>query len=357
MKAAALTHSSHVFAWRSSHPAPDAPSPEPGPRRDHPATPVWGGARRVRAESRQGRGPAVPVPAVPVPAVPLEPGMEPPTDPESARLVSPRSGRADGSLRLKRYRQHGHPSPRHPITPTPPPPPARQLRHWRLRRRRYRHFHHRHPHHRHPHCPGTSDSPVTTGTSITTCTPPSHYRHYHLHHRHPRHPVTSQGPRQFLAPPPPLSPASATLGPPAPALSAPARSSPPAPPSPPSPSAPPAPAIPRHVAHRPAPTPQPLHRHPRHVPPRPPVPSSIRHGHRHLRSPRASPDRPPLAPSPRHRHAPRAAGTSAQAEPAPPCDSLTPPRVSVQHLSAPKRHPRTPVPSIHHPPTPVPSIH
>lgn len=88
-----------------------------------------------------------------VPAVLLAPGMESPTGTESARLVSPRGGRADGSLRLKRYRRH-----RHPIAPAPPSPA--------------------------PHRPGT------LSTSITASPSPRHPHHpWHPWHRHPRHPI------------------------------------------------------------------------------------------------------------------------------------------------------------------------
>ncbi|XP_041327253.1 zinc transporter 3 [Pyrgilauda ruficollis] len=91
------------------------------------------------------------------------------TGTESARLVSPRGGRADGSLRLKRYRRHRHPSPapitgthrpgshhRHP-SPAPPPPPA-QLHHRRLR-------------------PITGASTSIIGTPITLAPPPAAPHH------------------------------------------------------------------------------------------------------------------------------------------------------------------------------------
>lgn len=71
-----------------------------------------------------GRGQGGPGGRCPVPAVPLARGMEPPTGTESARLVSPRGGPADGSLRLKRYHRH-----RHPLAPAPPSPLAPRHRH------------------------------------------------------------------------------------------------------------------------------------------------------------------------------------------------------------------------------------
>lgn len=232
-------------------------------------TGAWAGPA-AGAESRQGRGSAVPVSAVL-----LAPGMEPPTGTESARLVSPRGGRADGSLRLKRYRRHRQSSPRHPspapiaqtshhpgtpatasTTPSPAPPaptalpspalpspapPTLQSPPW--------HFHQ----HRHTIVP-TIPLPALA-LPLHTSAPPLPWHH------HPRHPITSPGPRQFLAPPPPLSPASATLGPPAPALLAPSRTH-----------------RPQLLRHPQAPgtsrsaqlPPPPRHRHPRHVPSRPP---------------------------------------------------------------------------------------
>ncbi|XP_050834495.1 probable proton-coupled zinc antiporter SLC30A3 [Serinus canaria] len=147
--------------------------------------------------------------------------MEPPTGTESSRLVSPRGGRADGSLRLKRYRRHRHPSPRHPIPGT----------------------------HR-PGIPTTASTTPSPAPPAPTALPlpaplhSDHHRHFHQH----RHTTVPTTPLPALAPPSPAPP-----------------------------------------------------------------------------YPRASPDRPPLAPSPRHRHVHPAAGTSAQAEPAPPCAGLAPP--------------------------------
>ncbi|XP_033916279.1 probable proton-coupled zinc antiporter SLC30A3 [Melopsittacus undulatus] len=102
--------------------------------------------------------------------------MEPPTRTESSRLVNPRDGHADGSLRLKRYRQH-----RHPIA---------------------RHLHH--------HLPPAPHHPGTLSTSITGIS----------WHRHRRHPITPalvapspSAPGNPDTTTPPSSPASATLYP------------------------------------------------------------------------------------------------------------------------------------------------